>query len=87
MSRWFRFYDEAIHDAKVLLLPTDALRWQWIVLLAVASLNKGKIPSVEIAALALRVKPAKASEIIAVNRRPTLTPDRRPMLTPSRDGF
>lgn len=64
MSRWFRFYDEAMNDTKVLLLPSDTLRWQWVVMLCVASQHAGVIPSLEVAALHLRLKPQKAAEVI-----------------------
>lgn len=64
MNRWFRFYEEAAQHPKVLLLPSDTLRWQWVVLLTVASQNDGVIPSAEVAGVALRVKPAKAALII-----------------------
>lgn len=64
MNRWFRFYDQAYNDTKVLLLPSDTLRWQWIILLCVASQHGGEIPSIDVAAVHLRLKPAKAAEVI-----------------------
>ena len=65
MSRWFRFYEEAINDDKVLGLASDTLRWQWVVLLAVASKNSGEIPSLKIAAINLRLKESKAAAVVA----------------------
>ena len=54
-----------MNDTKVLLLPSDTLRWQWVVMLCVASQCGGVIPSLEVAALHLRLKPQKAAEVIA----------------------
>lgn len=65
VDRWFRFYEEAINHDKVQSLPSDALRWQWTVLLAVNSKYGGEIPSLEIARINLRVTSAKAATIIA----------------------
>ena len=64
MSRWFRFYDDAINDPKILKL-TDALRWQWVAILCVASKNDGMLPPTDDVALMLRVKPSAAAAIIA----------------------
>lgn len=57
MSRWFRFYDDAIHDAKVLKL-SDAMHRAWVTLLCIASKNNGALPSAADIALTLRVKPS-----------------------------
>ena len=38
MSRWFRFYDDAINDPKVLKL-SDRMHRVWIGLLCIASKN------------------------------------------------
>lgn len=64
MSRWFRFYDDAINDPKILKLP-EASRWHWTALLCIASKNDGVLPSTEDVALMLRVKPSSAAAIIA----------------------
>jgi hypothetical protein len=53
MSRWFRFYDDAINDPKV-LKPSDRLHHVWIGLLCVASKSDGQLPSQEDYALILR---------------------------------
>lgn len=63
MSRWFRYYDDAMNDPKLLMLP-DALFRAWVTLLCVASQHDGKIPSQQIAAICLRVNPRKAGEIV-----------------------
>jgi hypothetical protein len=63
MSRWFRFYDDAINDPKIIKLP-EATRWHWVALLCVASKNDGALPSLDDVAILLRVKPDKAAEII-----------------------
>src|SRR5579872_3860640 len=62
-SRWFRLVDDIINDPKILLLP-EALRWIWIAFLCIASKNNGRLPTLEIIALHLRVTPAKASEYL-----------------------
>jgi hypothetical protein len=63
MSRWFRLDDDVINDPKILLLPEN-LRWIWIAFLCMASKNSGRIPSIEIVALSLRVKQTKAAEYL-----------------------
>lgn len=65
MGRWFRFYDDAINDPKILKLP-EASRWHWTALLCIASKNDGFLPSTEDVALMLRVKPPAAAAIIAL---------------------
>lgn len=64
MARWFRFYDDAINDPKILKLP-EASRWHWTALLCIASKNDGVLPALDDIALMLRVKPAAAAAIIA----------------------
>jgi hypothetical protein len=64
MNPWFRLYSGVMNDPKLLLLP-EATRWHWLVLLCVSSENNGVIPSLEVAALALRLKPSKAGEAVA----------------------
>jgi hypothetical protein len=62
--RWFRFYDDAINDPKILKLP-DASRWHWTALLCIASKHDGFLPSTEDVALMMRVKTSAAAAIIA----------------------
>ena len=42
------------------------MRWIWIAFLCIASKNSGRIPKIEILALGLRVKPARAAEYLGV---------------------
>lgn len=71
MSRWFRFYDDAINDPKILKLP-EATRWSWVALLCIASKNDGKLPAIDDIALMLRTTPAKAAATIAALVQATL---------------
>jgi hypothetical protein len=64
VTRWFRFYDEALNDPKILKL-SDKLFRVWVGLLCVASKNDGKIPPMEDTGLMLRMKPEKLSKDIA----------------------
>jgi hypothetical protein len=57
MTRWFRFYDGAIHDAKLLRLSDASFR-AWVTLLCVASKNNGLLPPAADIAVELRCKPA-----------------------------
>jgi hypothetical protein len=63
VSRWFRFYDDAINDPKVLRL-SDELYRAWTILLCFASKHEGKLPPADDIAIALRVKPSKVYEWI-----------------------
>lgn len=64
MSRWFRFYAEALDDPKVQRLPSELFK-AWVNLLCVAAKNDGEIPSITYAAFALRLAEGKAGAIIA----------------------
>lgn len=64
MSRWLRINEDCIDNPKILKLP-EALRWQWVALLCVASKNDGVLPPIDDVALCLRVPEAKAAEFIA----------------------
>lgn len=64
MSRWFRFYDDAINDPKILRLSDEAFRG-WVALLCVASKSRGVLPSMEDLAFYLRIKPQKVALLIA----------------------
>lgn len=61
MTRWFRFYDEAINDPKVLRL-SDELYRAWTILLCLTSKNDGQLPPADDIALALRMKTSKVCE-------------------------
>ena len=66
MSHWWRAHDEAIDDAKLLLLPSDRHRWGWFCLMCLASAYGGVLPPIDIVALKLRMSKHKAAEIITV---------------------
>lgn len=65
MSRWWRAYDGAIEDAKLLLLPSDRHRWGWFCLMCLASANGGALPDIKVVAVKLRMSIVKAAELIA----------------------
>jgi len=56
--RWFRFYDDAINDPKILKLPDNLFRI-WVGILCAASKNDGKLPPTDDLALMIRIKPIK----------------------------
>jgi hypothetical protein len=58
MTRWFRFYDDTIHDPKILKLSDKSFRI-WVGLLCLASKNSGTLPSFDDIAIMLRIKPDK----------------------------
>ena len=62
MSRWFRFYDDAINDPKVQRLSADMFR-AWVNMLCLASKYGGSIPKADIA-FALRANERGAQAIV-----------------------
>lgn len=60
---WFKFYENSIHDTKLLKL-SDALYRSWTILLCFASKNGGALPTAVEIASELRIKPAKVAEWI-----------------------
>lgn len=64
MSRWFRFYDDAINDPKILRLPDDLYR-SWIGILCIASKGDGVLPCVEDVAILLRMSVSSAQNILS----------------------
>jgi len=54
MSRWFRFYAEALNDPKVQRLDGDTFKF-WVNILCLASENDGRLPDVQDMAFALRM--------------------------------
>jgi hypothetical protein len=64
MSRWFRFYDGAIDDPKIIKLPDDLHR-AWVNLLCIASKNNGRIPPLDDVAIMLRTSVSCVEKIIA----------------------
>ncbi len=63
MTRWFRFYDDALNDPKILRLSDDVFR-AWVSMLCVASKNKGVLPSTADLGFYLRIKPARVATLI-----------------------
>lgn len=55
MSRWFRFYDDALNDPKVQGLPPTLFKF-WVNLLCVASRNDGRIPPLDELKTALKAR-------------------------------
>ncbi len=64
MSRWFRFYNETLNDPKILRMP-EALRWNWVAMLSVASINGGTLPHVEDIALHMRKTVEDVEELLS----------------------
>jgi hypothetical protein len=60
---WFKFYEDSVHNSKLLKL-SDALYRAWTILLCFASKNGGYLPPAEDIATTLREKPAKVAEWI-----------------------
>ncbi len=61
MSRWFRFYDEALNDKKVQRLAPHLFK-TWINLLCLASKGAGKIPNDDDIAFELRISVQDAKQ-------------------------
>lgn len=64
MSRWWRAYDEAVDDPKLILL-TDHQHRAWFNLCCIASQSGGALPTVAVIAVKLRVKPDRAKHVVA----------------------
>jgi hypothetical protein len=64
LSRWWRAYDEAVDDPKLIMLSDKAHR-AWFNLMCVASAYKGTLPEIKVIAIKLRVTPQQASAVIA----------------------
>ena len=63
MSRWFRFYDEAVNDPKVQRLPGEKFK-AWVNLLCLASKNGGILPSLSDISYILRLSEEKVSALL-----------------------
>jgi hypothetical protein len=63
MSRWFRFYAEALDDPKVQLLDGDTFK-AWVNLLCLAARNGGYLPPIEAVAFALRIDESGALAVV-----------------------
>ncbi len=78
MSRWFRIYDDAMHDPKVQRLPAKLFKL-WFNLLCLASKNGGVLPCTEDTSYALRISRAEVEANLADLAR-------RGLLDPAIDG-
>lgn len=63
MSRWFRFYDDAVNDPKVQRLPGEKFK-AWVNLLCLASKNGGVLPSLSDISYVLRLSEDKISSLL-----------------------
>lgn len=63
MSRWFRFYSDAVNDPKVQRLSGDTFK-AWVNLLCLASRNNGVLPNEEDIAFALRLSGSKVTALL-----------------------
>jgi hypothetical protein len=63
MSRWFRFYSEALDDPKVQKLDPPTFK-AWVNLLCLANRNGGFLPPAEDVAFALRIDPNGAITLL-----------------------
>ncbi len=63
MSRWFRFYNNAVHDPKVQRLPGEKFK-AWINLLCIASENDGILPDLRDLCHILRLSETRVSCIL-----------------------
>lgn len=64
MNHWWRAYDEAVDDPKLILL-SDKQHRAWFNLCCVCSQYGGMLPTIDIVAIKLRTTPAKAKAVIA----------------------
>jgi hypothetical protein len=80
LSRWFRFYDDAINDPKVQRLSAEMFR-AWVNMLCLASKYGGAIPKADIA-FALRASDKGAQAIVDCLIERNLLDDRGDIVTP-----
>lgn len=64
MNHWWRAYNEAVDDPKLILLSDKAHR-AWFNLMCVASSNAGVLPEIKFIAVKLRITTQQASSVIA----------------------
>lgn len=62
-NHWWRAYDDAVDNAKLLLL-SDAQHRGWFNLLCLASANGGTLPEMKVMSVKLRMKPARVQALI-----------------------
>lgn len=63
MSRWWRAYDEAVDDPKLLLLSDRAHR-AWFNLMCLTSIGRGRLPEIKVIELKLRLSRAKVQSVL-----------------------
>lgn len=63
MANWFRFYDDAVNDPKIIEIADDLFR-AWVNVLCIAAKNDGVLPEMKHVAVVLRVKPTKAAALV-----------------------
>jgi hypothetical protein len=68
MSRWWRAYDEAVDDPKLIAL-SDAAHRAWFNLLCLSSANAGAVPSDKILKIKLRLSSKKLEKVLAELRQ------------------
>lgn len=79
--KWFRVYDDLVDDPKVQTLPLEQFR-ALINLWCLASQNDGALPTIDVMAFKLRVKPAKMRNIVEKLRSAGLVDEADGSLTP-----
>lgn len=63
MTRWFRFYDDAVNDPKVQRLAGETFK-AWVNILCLASKNNGLLPSVADISYTLRLEELQVSDLL-----------------------
>ena len=63
MNHWWRAYNEAVDDPKLLLLSDRAHR-AWFNLLCLASIGGGRLPDRKVIELKLRLSAAKTDAVL-----------------------
>lgn len=63
-GRWWRAYDEALDDPKLLLL-SDKQHRAWFNLMCLASISGGALPDLKVIAVKLRMPPVRAETILS----------------------
>jgi hypothetical protein len=74
MTRWFRVYDDLVDDPKVQRLDPSLFK-TLINLWCLASANDGVLPSIEVIAFKLRMKPEKVQRVLDQLRAAGLVDD------------
>lgn len=80
MSRWFRYYEEALNDPKIIRL-SDSMFRAWVNLLTLASIRGGAIPKEDIA-IGLRVSEKGAASVVSYLVERGLFEDRGDFVSP-----